>query len=384
VSGGISDSLSGAEGEHCVGQDAKVGDIVRKQNGETGTIRSLSGISDRCPQPGRRIRSLIDSSTFTSKVGINLPKFWALKRLTTQQKIGGGVLRAKNESLIGDTGVYVGAMKRDESVSDVMAVAAKLRSGQASMLEESQQSEIEQITVNGLRAWRYEIIGKSKGLFSGKVTYLSTILEGDKEIVVVNAWTPTNIFEAQKDELNQLAKNITGIYPPSSPAVAPPLMATTPAVTAETPAKTASSNAVYPAQKVTEDKTSSKMESAASEKTQQVSVSTGNSGSAHSAQKTVKSAAVSAAEDSVAENPDRASAWHRLGSAHLEDRNYEKAIVAFNEALKRNPKYSEAIFGLGSTYFALGEKDKARELYFEIKKYDAALAANYFKKYLLP
>ncbi len=97
-----------------------------------------------------------------------------------------------------------------------------------------------------------------------------------------------------------------------------------------------------------------------------------------------KSSALSAAEEKLAENPDKAGSWQKLGAVYLEEKNYFKAITAFDEAIKRNQKYGDAIYGLGAAYNAIGNKDKVRELYFTLKKFDAPLAANYFKEFLLP
>lgn len=224
VTGKIADSVTGAEGEHCVAQNAKIGDVIKLPNGGTATIKSLSGTTSRCTQPELPIRALLDfstSSSFTSKAGINLPAFWEPKSLTEQQKLAGAILMAKNVTLSSDTGLLIHTMKR-EIVPDMMAGVVRLRSQQASRLDEPQESEIEQISINGVRAWRFEVAGKTKGTFGNKFTYLTTVLEGDKEVVVANAWTPTILFEKQKEALKQLAKNITGIDAPASPVVAAP------------------------------------------------------------------------------------------------------------------------------------------------------------------
>lgn len=222
VTSKIADTVTGSEGDNCVGSTAKVGDIIGLPNGGTATIKSLSGTSSRCTQPERPIRALLDFSTpsFTSKAGINLPDEWKPTPLTDQQKFGGGLLMAKN-STVNDSGLYLGATKR-KGAPDMMAVATNSRSALANTVAESQQSEIEQITVNGMRAWRYEVTGKTRGLFGSKYTYLTTIMEGDQEIVTVRAWTPADTFEKQKESLKQLAGNISGIEPPPSPIVATP------------------------------------------------------------------------------------------------------------------------------------------------------------------
>jgi hypothetical protein len=42
------DGLSGAEGEHCVSAQAKVGDVIRLDSGGLWKVESLSGASYRC------------------------------------------------------------------------------------------------------------------------------------------------------------------------------------------------------------------------------------------------------------------------------------------------------------------------------------------------
>lgn len=52
-----SDSLSGAEGEHCVDSRAKVGDSITLPNGSVWKVASLSGTSSRCQNPTLPIRA---------------------------------------------------------------------------------------------------------------------------------------------------------------------------------------------------------------------------------------------------------------------------------------------------------------------------------------
>lgn len=59
VTGAISDSITGAEGAHCVRANAKLGDPIRLPGGGQGTIKSLSGTSMRCTNPEYPIRALL-------------------------------------------------------------------------------------------------------------------------------------------------------------------------------------------------------------------------------------------------------------------------------------------------------------------------------------
>lgn len=56
----VSDGFTGAEGEHCVSSVAKIGDRIRTPSGATYTVRSLSGTSSRCNDPGLPIRAALD------------------------------------------------------------------------------------------------------------------------------------------------------------------------------------------------------------------------------------------------------------------------------------------------------------------------------------
>jgi len=43
------------------------------------------------------------------------------------------------------------------------------------------------------------------------MVYIVTILEGDNEILVINAYTPQSNYEKDKDELRKIAMDISGI-----------------------------------------------------------------------------------------------------------------------------------------------------------------------------
>lgn len=213
VVGKVSDAISGDKGEHCVGKNVKIGDAIRVPSGAILTVRSLSP-SSRCPNAALPIRAHLDSSpsiSFRPKASIELPVFWEKKQLTYQQLLDGGVILANNPAI--DSGLYISAKKR-EGTPDMTAVAIDTMAKQSGPFEEPQKSEIKQIAVNGMRAWRYEVTGKAKDLFSKSYTYLTTIIEGEEEIVTLSVWAPVNILEKQRTLFEQLAGTITGISPP--------------------------------------------------------------------------------------------------------------------------------------------------------------------------
>lgn len=40
---------------------------------------------------------------------------------------------------------------------------------------------------------------------------MSTVLQGDNEVVLVEAWTPTSKYQKQKAELNHFAESVVGL-----------------------------------------------------------------------------------------------------------------------------------------------------------------------------
>lgn len=59
VVGAVTDSITGAEGQNCVGANVKVGDRIRTPGGGRATVKSLSGTSIRCTNPEHPIRALL-------------------------------------------------------------------------------------------------------------------------------------------------------------------------------------------------------------------------------------------------------------------------------------------------------------------------------------
>jgi hypothetical protein len=217
-----SSAKSDLEGDSCVIPGLKVGDVVRKTNGRKGVIKSLSGTSPLCVQPEFPIRAHLDYSTnssFTSKAVIDLSNEWKPTPLTEQQKLNGGVLMASNKAI--NASLYISTSQRI-IVTDIMSIASSIRAVQASSLDKPQQSDIERITVNGMRACRYEITGNVKRLFGKKYTYVTTILEGGEEIIRVTAWTSADSFDKKKVELKDLSNKISGINNAAEPVVAAP------------------------------------------------------------------------------------------------------------------------------------------------------------------
>ena len=55
----VSDGVTGAQGEHCVGRSAQIGDRIKLPDGKVGTVKSLSGTSVRCTNESIPIRAAL-------------------------------------------------------------------------------------------------------------------------------------------------------------------------------------------------------------------------------------------------------------------------------------------------------------------------------------
>ncbi|MEX8495459.1 SHOCT domain-containing protein [Sphaerotilus sp.] len=227
VTSKIGDAITGAEGENCVTAAAKVGDVLKSPSGNTATIKSLSGTSSRCQDPNLPIRALlVFNYQFSSKAGIDIPNGFEQKPLTDMQRFQGNLLKAENSSL--KSGVFVSSRGRDAS-TDSPAIAQAIATRMITTLEEGKTLNEEQLSVNGMKAYRFEVAGKSKALFHPKFTYVVTVLEGAQELVVVNAWTPTDDYDKNKDLLRSLAFRISGVNSTETEqAAVPSLPASTP------------------------------------------------------------------------------------------------------------------------------------------------------------
>jgi len=244
VTGAISDAVTGSEGSNCVGPNAKVGDNIRLPTGVM-TIKSLSGTSSRCTQPEFPIRALLEPSTvstqsgasvFSSKAGIDLPDGWEPMQLNDSVKAKGYFFQARNRTI--DAGLLMSASKR-AGVTDMLEFAKTRKMNQMAALKEAQGSEIEQILINGMQAWRFEVAGKSPT--SGKdFTWQLTFIDAGSEIVDIRTFMFTVGYAAHKEELERLAYNIKGFAsePPLSTKEENVTASNTPAVAEKTPTQT--------------------------------------------------------------------------------------------------------------------------------------------------
>ena len=235
VIGKIGDAITGAEGDICVKDSTKVGEVMTSASGNKATVKSLAGTSSRCQNPALPIRALLVFEYLgSSKACIDIPDGYDPKPLSDLQRFNGNLL--KEENLKTQSDFFVSTAVRAAN-SDMSVLVRNVAGRMVTTLDNAVNSNDEKLQVNGLNALRFEVRGKPKSIFARSHLYGVTILESDNELVVINAWSPD---DADKPGLQQLAFRVTGLAPvvADAPLIALPASAptsTTPAVAAVQP-----------------------------------------------------------------------------------------------------------------------------------------------------
>lgn len=205
----IGDGLTGSEGENCVSEKAKVGDVLKSGTGNTATIKSLSGTSSRCQDSVRPIRALlVFSLDHKSTANFSIPDGYQPKELNDFQKYNGILVIANSSDQ--RKGVTVSTKKRDRD-SNPTAIVREMEQRLSSIIEDAKTTNAEQIKIKELDAWRFELTGKNKGIFGQRYTYQITVIEGEKEYLSINAWCQVDNYDKEKDGFKQMSESVVGL-----------------------------------------------------------------------------------------------------------------------------------------------------------------------------
>lgn len=142
-------------------------------------------------------------SADSNKVKFDLPAGWENRPLPAHLKSGQMAINP-----IKDLGGFVEAVSR-EGVNDLMAYAMSRRDNQVSLVSNGSATDIVKTEVNGRFALRFETTGTAKN--GMRVTYITTIIEGMKEIAFVNVWSSSAGAERNRAELESIAAKVVGL-----------------------------------------------------------------------------------------------------------------------------------------------------------------------------
>ena len=206
----IGDAITGAKGDICVKDTAKVGDILTSNSGNTAKVISTSGTSSMCTNPAIPIRAELEFTySFSSKAGVNLQDDYEATPITDLQRYNGILLIAKSKTLK-NKGVSISAITR-KPTTDYLTIANNLEKNQIAKMKNASSSNPEKLKIQGLNAVRFEVNGTLNGLFGSDETYQITVIEAMDELLVVNAYVPTADYPASKDEMQKIALDVTGL-----------------------------------------------------------------------------------------------------------------------------------------------------------------------------
>ncbi len=198
--------------KRCVQADSKVGGVVVLPDRRIMRIESyLDESESHCRKPefpryASLVRDTSPQPTRTSNAKIDVPDNWKEKPLSEVLKAGGTFLFMYEDQ--SKSGVIVSTKPRSE-VADMDTFAATRVSSQLNKLKDSMATPVTKLDVNGMPAWRYEITGFSKSGMT--LTYITTMYEGEEEIIVTSVWTKADQFAAQRPVLAGIADSLTGV-----------------------------------------------------------------------------------------------------------------------------------------------------------------------------
>ena len=81
--------------------------------------------------------------------------------------------------------------------------------------------------------------------------------------------------------------------------------------------------------------------------------------------------------------PRDATAWLSLGNAYRESGQINKAIEAYQQAIRIDPEYANAWYDLGMAYKYSGQTSQVMDVYKRLKTLDPTLADQFYNKVVL-
>ena len=141
-----------------------------------------------------------------NSLGLAFPDGWQTKPLTDAQLKRGVAIYATNTTT--DSQVLVSAAEV-QGITDRNAFVLSRRAAEESRLKDTSHSEVADITVNGRPAKQFQVTGTSST--GPRLTYLTTFVFGQTEVVGVTAWTTAPNFDNQHTALQALAERVSGI-----------------------------------------------------------------------------------------------------------------------------------------------------------------------------
>jgi|SRR5579871_5448032 len=146
------------------------------------------------------------SSRAAGQLGLAFPEGWQTKPVSDAMRQKGIAIYAANSTT--DSQVFVTAADLQGITSQYDFVLSR-RSGIESRLTDASHSDIADVTVNGRPAKQFQVTGISSD--GPRLTYVTTFIFGQAQVVGVTAWTTAPNFDNQRAALQGLAERVSGI-----------------------------------------------------------------------------------------------------------------------------------------------------------------------------
>lgn len=135
-----------------------------------------------------------------------LPPGWRRTALTDALAKKGASAYVVNKTI--DAGALV-VLNSKADIVDMALHAKSLRAKQIGQIGQGEWSEITQVSVKGRRAWRFWVSGVLKEGMS--VKYMGTLIEGDRQVIYVTAWTSTQNFEDSRASMEMVSDSFADL-----------------------------------------------------------------------------------------------------------------------------------------------------------------------------
>jgi hypothetical protein len=212
--GGIPEAITGRDGVNCVSRDTQAGDIV-SLNSQIMSVKSTSGTSPKCIGSDLPVGALLELSPSSSEFAkvlssIVIPEGFKRNQLSPQQIKDHWILSALDPQQ--DAGLSIFAINKSLVTIDSNQYASNSLKKLFDYLESPSQTELESLTINGVRAWRVLTTGVSKtGDYRKPITFLEVIYEGSVQFVLLRQWTGEDRFQAAKGGFEATAVSIQNL-----------------------------------------------------------------------------------------------------------------------------------------------------------------------------
>ncbi len=206
----------------CLGPGAEVGQSKAGINGDRMLVTKIVGKSAMCKDKNTPLLAEVDlvpAENFQSTLSVELPTGFVTEPLTNKDRFDGARLKGTSKDRL--IAFFVYGYNRKNTIS-FEKYAQIVRESQLKW-NKALQTPVENLTIHGLAAQRWETTFTPPGLFAKERTHMTTLINGDKELAYVNVLVTSFRLPEERSKLQSLAESVRGLSDaePAAEGVAP-------------------------------------------------------------------------------------------------------------------------------------------------------------------